>query len=66
MLAAHTWEELNWLMSFPTENRRVSGVISHAGRRLRAVTATPSETHHPGRAAARSCPVASGRPAPLV
>jgi hypothetical protein len=27
VLAAHTWKELNWLMNFPEENRRFSGVM---------------------------------------
>lgn len=27
VLAAHTWTELNWLMNFPEENRRFSGVM---------------------------------------
>lgn len=28
-LFTHTWPELNWLMNFPIENRRLSGVMLH-------------------------------------
>lgn len=43
LLAAYTWDELNWMMNFPMENRRLSGAM------LRKILHLPADLDLAGR-----------------